>query len=248
MTITDNLIQYVTRDTSFWPSGYGPPPDTTCTNANGCHMDGIHIRGLDGGTIARNRLYGVECQGIFIEPTNNSLNKDIDIVGTRSPRSSAPARTRRSTSTRNALNTTAGTWHIAFNSSPGLLDLDGFSGDMPGTTFDLAGNDMHLYLSDANGQRDGVPDGAEREHDDRLLLQRLDEQPSVRRARRRKRVLARGGRPAGAPSLGLDMHLSGPTGIGDNMVVCSAIPGGCGSSDIDGYLFAAVADVGADQR
>lgn len=151
ITISNNLIQYAVRDCSLWPSsGYGSCPGATCANANGCHMDGIHIWGIDGATIEDNRLYGVECQGIFIEPTNNSLNTNVTIVGNAI--SSLAGGCSDKAIYINATSQIAGTWNIGFNSAPGLLDLgDGFGGDQPGTVFNLYGNYMHLYLSDANG-------------------------------------------------------------------------------------------------
>ena len=79
--IDDNLIQNVVRDCALYPSAsFGACPDTSCSNAVGCHEDGIHIWGVDGGTISRNRLYGVECQAIFFETTNGSLQRNVTIV------------------------------------------------------------------------------------------------------------------------------------------------------------------------
>ncbi len=73
VTITNNLIQVITRDCGDWPtSGWGPCPSTTCGD---CHSDCVHVQGVDNLVFAGNKLYNCRTQALFIEevkgPTNN---------------------------------------------------------------------------------------------------------------------------------------------------------------------------------
>ncbi|HET9721518.1 MAG TPA: dockerin type I domain-containing protein [Candidatus Saccharimonadales bacterium] len=162
VTIDDNLIQYTIRDCQYWPSsGYGTCPDTTCTNADGCHMDGIHVWGMDGGTITANRLYGVECQGIYFEGTNNSLNRNINIVNNAISTVTGGCSNKgiyiaAQGSTDNATNGTGGTWNIAFNSgSSYIMGPNSCGGCQTGTTFNITGNNMELMVTNATGNNAG---------------------------------------------------------------------------------------------
>ena len=129
----------------------------TCTNAAGCHEDGIHIWGVDGGTISRNRLYGVECQAIFFENTNGSLQRNVSIVNNAI--SAVPGGCgnkgiylKASGTTDGATTGFAGTWTIAFNSGAGLLiGPNGCGSCWPSATFQLVGNDMPLFATNAIG-------------------------------------------------------------------------------------------------
>ena len=162
VTITNNLIQYTVRDCQYWPSsGFGSCPDTTCTNGVGCHMDGIHIWGVDGANISGNRLYGVECQGIFLENTNNSLQRDVTIknnaissvvggCGNKGIYLSAGGATDGST------NGFAGTWDVAFNSGGStIIGPNGCGSCQPGTKFNLTGNNMILFATNNTGNGAG---------------------------------------------------------------------------------------------
>jgi hypothetical protein len=157
VTIADNLIQYVVRDCAYWPTSLaGACPDTTCPNTRGCHADGIHIWGMTNSRILRNRLYGVECQGIFLEPTNGSLNADIDIIGNAISSVVGGCSNKGIYVNANGTNTTAGTWNIAFNSGPSALIFpNACTGCAPGTVFNLTGNAMTLFVTNLSGNDAG---------------------------------------------------------------------------------------------
>ena len=162
LTITDNLIQYTVRDCALWPSGgHGACPDTSCSNAAGCHADGIQIWGVDGATISRNRLYGVECQAIFFEISNNSLNRNVAVIGNAISTVAGGCGNkgiyiRASGSTNGSTDGFAGAWTIAFNSGGGtLIGPNGCGQCWPSTTFTLVGNAMPLFVTDTAGNNAG---------------------------------------------------------------------------------------------
>ena len=144
--IDNNLIQYTLRTTSYWPSGWASAPSSSCGS---CHDDGIHVWGLTSSTISNNRIVGAEVQGIFFEPTNGSLNKDINIVNNQI---SVVGGNAGISIEATASNSTAGTWNITGNTTQNLIVIGGgFSGAMPGTVFNLSGNTGELMISDSSG-------------------------------------------------------------------------------------------------
>ena len=252
LLIDDNLIQNVVRDCALYPSAsFGACPDTSCSNAVGCHEDGIHIWGVDGGTISRNRLYGVECQAIFFETTNGSLQRNVTIVNNAISSvlggcGNKGIYLKASGTTDGATTGFAGTWTIAFNSGVGLLiGPNGCGSCWPSATFQLVGNDMPLFATNASGNGAGctTPWGPS------TVSYRYD--------------IWRGGiacgatdlvaspafvNPVNAPMVGDDFHL-GAAGAADNFVpaaVCDAIT----TQDMDGAArpVTGYCDAGADDR
>ena len=248
ISIVGNTFQYVIRNSAYWPSsGWSPVPGVTCSNANGCHEDAIHIWGIDGANISNNILYGDECQGIFIEPTNNSLNANVTIVGNAI--SSLNGGCSDKAIYVNANGATSGTWNIGFNSAPGLLDLgDGFAGDRPGTVFNLYGNFMDLFLSNAAGNAiscTNAPNG------NTAINYEYDAWVNAKSCSSTDHA---GTAPdwvnsAAAPAVGLDMHLAGG-GVATGFVPCRSLIRGSCPSGVDGFgnpWPSGTANAGADQ-
>jgi hypothetical protein len=259
LSITDNLIQGVVRDCALWPTaGFGACPDTNCPNARGCHEDGIHIWGVDGADISRNRLYGVECQGIFLENTNNSLQRDVNIIGNAISTVAGGCSNKgiyisASGATDGVTNGFAGTWNIAFNSgSSQLIAANGCGSCWKGTTFNLTGNDMVLFLTNATGNTAACTGSAA------WGPATVNYQYNVWRTGNGSTNRACGAndvvaappfiKDVSAPATGIDLHL-GATGAADNFVpaaICAAIT----SQDFDRQLrpTSTNCDAGADDR
>jgi hypothetical protein len=252
LLIDDNLIQNVVRDCALYPvQAFGACPDQTCTNAVGCHQDGIHIWGVDGGTVSRNRLYGVECQAIFFENTNGSLQRNVSIVdnaisGVPGGCGNKGIYLKASGTTDGATNGFAGTWTIAFNSGVGLLiGPNGCGSCWPSATFQLIGNDMPLFATNASGNGAGctTPWG----------LSTVSYQYNIWRSGTACGATDLVASPAfvnqvNAPMVGDDYHL-GSTGAADNFVpaaVCDPIT----TQDMDGASrpVTGYCDAGADDR
>jgi len=255
LVIDNNTIQSVVRDCALWPTtAFGACPDTSCPNSVGCHEDGIHIWGVDGGAITRNRVYGVECQAIFLENANASLQRNVSIVnnaissvaggcGNKGIYLSAGGKTD------GATYGFAGSWIVAFNSGAGtLIGPNGCGSCWPGTTFQLVGNDMPLFATSGTGNSAGcaTPWGVS------TVAYRYNvwRSGATNTACGPNDTLAN---PAfvnqvSAPAFGNDLHLGAP-GAADNYVpaaVCAAIT----SQDFDGQSRSASAscDAGADER
>jgi hypothetical protein len=249
VTISNNLIQYVMRDTQYWPtSQFGPAPDQTCTNARGCHIDGIHIWGLTNSTISYNRLYGVECQGIFLEPTNGSLNSNVNIIGNAiSDVVGGCSNKGIYVNANGSTTTTSGTWNIAFNSGNSQLILtNGCGGCAAGTVWNLTGNAMTLFVTNASGNNAGcqVP-GTTINYSYNVWGSGGTGQACGANDIVSSVAFVNAADP---PSAGIDLHL-GATGAADNFVpsaVCTAIT----TTDMDGQARSAGArcDAGADER
>jgi hypothetical protein len=259
LTITGNVFQYGLDDASYWPSnGWGPSPGATCTNSTLCHLDSIHIWGVQTATISNNRFYGTQCQDIFIETTNASLNKDINIIGNTA---SAIANTCNGFISLNGLGAGNSNWggtiNVGFNESPSQLNMTFQDGAFqPGTVFNVYGN----YVATLRQFKDSV--GAV--HGTDCSFTTGGGPPSNVTLRYQYNVWRTGPacaasdatgtstawvNAAAAPAVGLDMHKTGPAGIADNFVPCASLTiGSCPSSDFDGDGYAAVADAGADQR
>ena len=252
LLIDDNLIQNVVRDCALYPSAtFGACPDTSCSNAVGCHEDGIHIWGVDGGTISRNRLYGVECQAIFFETTNGSLQRNITIVNNAISSvlggcGNKGIYLKASGTTDGATTGFAGTWTIAFNSGVGLLiGPNGCGSCWPSASFQLVGNDMPLFATNASGNGAGctTPWGPS------TVSYRYNIWRSGIACGATDLVAS----PAfvnqvNAPMVGDDFHL-GAMGAADNFVpaaVCDAIT----TQDMDGAArpVTGYCDAGADDR
>jgi hypothetical protein len=147
VVISNNTIQFTLRSCQYWPAGYGPCPSRTCYQ---CHADGIHVWGLTNSIISRNRIYGVEVQGIYFEPSNNSLNSNDKIVNNMVSVSGGSAAIYVSAPSGDG--STSGTWTIAFNTTPDLIEIgSGFESARPGTIFNLIGNIGQLDITDSSG-------------------------------------------------------------------------------------------------
>lgn len=239
VTIADNALRYVTRDCSYWPTSYGACPGVTCPNSAGCHIDAIHIYGIDGATITRNRLEGDECQGIFIENTNNNLNRDVTITNNLVSKlvggcSNKGIYISASGTTDGATNGFAGAWTIAFNSGDSaLLAANGCGSCWPSTTWDITGNHMILFNTNANGNSTtcdvsfGLSTPTYRNN-----LWRLG---GSNHACNTSDALGNDTfvRPGDPPTPGIDMHLAGTLGPAQNIVpaaVCASVT----AVDVDG--------------
>lgn len=147
--ISGNLIQFTLRSCEYWPDGYGACPSSDCSE---CHDDGIHVWGMTDSTISRNRIYGVEVQGIFFEPTNDSLNSNMAILNNMVTIVGGNAGI--------VINgcdcggSTGGRWTIGFNSTPNLIEIDP-DGVRPGTVFNLTGNIGALDIANSSGDAIG---------------------------------------------------------------------------------------------
>ncbi len=163
ITISHNLIHYIGRLSSEWPSSlYGPAQGSDCGSA--CHVDGIHIFGMTNSTISYNRLYGAPCQGIFIESTNSAPNGNINIVGNAISALGDGGCGDKSIyikATTGTSNEWSGTFNIAFNSAEGSLNLGGGFSDCAslGCTFNLTGNYMNLFVTNSSGNDAGCNGG-----------------------------------------------------------------------------------------
>ncbi len=160
--VKGNLIQYPLRTCSYWPSTYklegqtlsaGSCPGTTCT---GCHDDGMHVWGLTNSTIQDNRIVGAEVQGIFIENSNgvngltnannNIIDNMVSVVGGNAGiyvegNGTSPL--------------ISGTWNIAFNTTPNLIEIASYNGMAAGTVFNLTGNVGQLMNASSGGNNAG---------------------------------------------------------------------------------------------
>ncbi len=133
VTITNNLIQVITRDCGDWPtSGWGPCPSTTCGD---CHSDCVHVQGVDNLVFAGNKLYNCRTQALFIEevkgPTNNVtiVNNFLGVTpGTCSMCAGATYP-----------GAVGGKWLIAFNTFNRSIGFT-TTGFAPGTTIRIVGN------------------------------------------------------------------------------------------------------------
>ena len=163
ITISNNLIHYIGRIASDWPTSlYGPVPGSDC--GSNCHVDGIHIWGMTNSVISYNRLYAAPCQGIFIESTNDAPNSNIDIIGNAISELGDGGCGDKSiyikASTGNS-SEWSGTFNIAFNSAEGNFNFGaGFSDcASKGCTFNVTGNYMKLFVTNGSGNDGGCNGG-----------------------------------------------------------------------------------------
>ena len=146
--IDGNTIQYTLRNCAYWPaSGYGSCPDETCLAA-GCHVDAMHIWGIQDSTISNNDIVNAEVQGIFIEDAAGAVNTNLTIVSNDISVVGGSAAMN--------LKGIAGAWTVAFNSTPNnIIAGYGFRAATAGTTVVFAGNDGALLLADTHGNNAG---------------------------------------------------------------------------------------------
>jgi hypothetical protein len=213
-----------------------------------------------------NTLLGNECQGIFFEPTNASLNKDIDIIGNIGGSYAFQCDGFIGINwTGGGAHSDGGTWNIGFNESPAAFSTVAIPNDwQPGSVVNFYGNYLNSLrewktCSIVNGQQvctfptttctfstgTGAPDPN--------VTYRY--QYNVWRTGSACDATDTTGTTPGAvnsapaPAVGLDMHKTGALGVADNFVVCANLTiGTCPAVDIDGQALAATADAGADQR
>jgi hypothetical protein len=255
LVIDGNTIQGIVRDCALWPSSvFGACPDTTCTNASGCHGDGIHIWGVDGGLIEHNRLYGVECQGIFIENANAALNRNISIIdnaiaGLPGGCGSKGIYVKAAGTISGTSQGFAGAWTIAFNSGGGtLIGPNGCGQCQPGTTFKVVGNAMPLLATNSTGNSAGCIAGWGAAAVSYAYNVWAPTGTNTACGPTDKLALVSFVNPVTTPSWGSDYHL-GAAGPADNLVpasVCQAVIG----DDLDGQPRGTTGncDAGADER
>lgn len=255
LTIDHNLIQYVIRDCSYWPSsGFGSCPEATCPDFNACHVDGMHIYGLTNSTISRNTLYGDDCQGIFLEGggslgapgsitsgitiTNNAIGPLAESCGNKAiylPMSSDQF---------------SGTFNIAFNSADGPVNVGGFSA-CSSCTINLTGNYAPLYVHDNGGSPECTDAGATFNYTYNVWL---TVGGGTNTACGGNDVLLGSPSPAFAnsaiaPGVGIDMHLTGSAGTADQFVPSgTCTPVAPTDFDLQTRPIGASCDAGADER
>lgn len=252
LSIVGNLIQGVVRSNALWPaSGFGSSPGVDCTNANGCHIDGIHIWGVDGGLIARNRLYGDECQGIFLENTNASLQRDVVIVNNAISSLAGGCSNKgiyiSAGGTTNGVNNGfAGHWVIAFNGgTSSLVGPNGCGSCWPSMTVDLVGNDMTLFVTDATGNSAGCKAWGPATATYRYNIWRPG---GTNTACGPNDVVASPPfvNGASAPAAGIDLHLGSPPGVAAGFVP-AAVCGSVAGFDFEGDPRSGACNAGPDQ-
>ena len=142
IVIDHNLIQYDSRDASFWPSTYPKPPGlTTCTNANGCHMDSIHFWGAEDVQITNNRIYGADCNGILLAENSAAVMADYTITGNAISTLNEGCDGGVAIAFTGSAGHFGGTWNIGFNSSASKFYMYVAVGAFaPGTVVNWYGN------------------------------------------------------------------------------------------------------------
>lgn len=151
VVIDGNTVTGTVRSCVYWPSGFGSCPGTNC---GACHADGIHLWGFVDSVVSNNQIVGAEVQGIFIEPTNDSLNSNVTISGNTVSVVNGNAGIYVKA---NGTNTVSGTWSITGNhTGTSLLEVgSGFSGAISGTIFNVSGNTGVLLITDSGGNDAG---------------------------------------------------------------------------------------------
>ena len=256
ITISNNLFQYNLDNAGYWPSsGWGTSPEPTCTNSTLCHLDAIHVWGCITCSIVNNRFYGEQCQDLFFESTNNSLNKDISIIGNSATSIANQCNGFIDVKADGTSGNTAGHWKIGFNESPSLITLGfGWSGAAPGTVFDIYGNYTNLFMVNASGNNAGCNGGTPANVTINYSYNVWRNSPNSTKGPCSPTdtvgTTPAWLNPSPAPAVGLDMHKTGPTGIADNFVPCATVLDGCPATDIDGNPRPQTgnADAGADER
>jgi hypothetical protein len=247
VTISNNLIQYVSRDCGYWPSsGWGSCPGTTCNPA--CHTDGIHIWGLTNGHIIGNRIYADDCQGIYIEHPGNETLGPIDVIDNAvGPLAESCGSAGIKIHADNA--TVQGTWTIAFNSGAEALEIGSFSGCSP-CTFNLIGNYMPLFTLDSGGNDAGCNPPNVAVNYSYNVWTFVNGGTNTACGSHDIYTGAGGSfvNSTGAPNLGVDLHTTGSVSA-DNYVptgICTPVA----PADFDGQVrpIGAACDAGADER
>jgi hypothetical protein len=161
LTFSNNLIQSVSRFCNTWPSTYvtvespTAQPAGSCPDANGdcaaCHMDAIHIYGLQNATIAGNRIYNVACQGIFVEDTGSAVNGPMTIVNNAITTNSDNCNSGITVEPRAGTHSIKGAWTIAFNTANTPIHINiGAGGTASQTSFNLVGNLAPIWPDGSN--------------------------------------------------------------------------------------------------
>jgi hypothetical protein len=155
LTVTNSVFQGETRlGTMYWPTSvYGPPPQSDCTDTNACHSDCVHMTGIDGFTFAHNIMYNCQTQALFLENQNGGYSRNGTVVdnylGSLGSCSFCAG------GSTGQVNTTRGTWLVAFNTGNAGIGFHGPSTIQAGTSITFVGN----YGPLGNSGDDTNPDG-----------------------------------------------------------------------------------------
>jgi hypothetical protein len=256
ITVSNNTFQYILNNDAYWPSsGWGSSPSTRCTNASTCHMDSIHMWGVQNVDITNNQFLGDQCQDVFIETSGVApVNKNINIIGNTGTQIANQCNGFISLNGLGSGNAVwAGTVNVGFNEGAVLNMTLQDGGFQAGTVLNIYGNYQSKFFQSkaAGGGLTATNCFASPPTNLTIHFQYNVWTSGVTC----DATDTTGNTPAwvnnsAAPAVGLDMHKTGGAGTADNFVPCASltIGNGCPSTDYDGNAYAATADAGADQR
>jgi parallel beta-helix repeat protein len=240
ITITNNLMQFISDNATHWPvSGFGSAPEATCANSSLCHQDAIHIWGCELCHINYNRLYGNACTGIFLEGTSGSTMSSMEMIGN--------AITAMANQCNGGVGVNfvgsgwSGTWNIKFNSFGSQLNM--VFNTSSTFTLNLIGNYGALYTQRATGGNAGCTGAFP------ATVTAVYRYNAWTNGFNCDGTDAIGATPswfsyAAAPAVGQDMHLNGGPAVD---FVPAAVTGGCPATDFDGDIPGSPCNAGADQ-
>ena len=261
LVIDHDLFQYTSRNADFWPSTWPKPPGlATCSNAAGCHMDTIHIWGAEDVRITDNRMYGPDCNGIFLENQSMAVMRNYTITG------NAISQTNESCNGAIGINMVgrddgwSGTWNIGFNSAASTINvIIGATAFAPGSELHFYGNyasKLYRTFRDADGKDKGGTDCAYKDSTGPPANVKIAYSHNVWRsgeACSSSDVIASTPEwvdPAQAPATGIDMHLSSGSGTAIGHVTCATLAVGSCPTGTDAFgnpWPTTTANAGADQ-